>query len=113
MVVAWLEVECLMPMYTQMCYDNIKSGKLLLELKDSELEAGLGITSAMHRWKLRLAIEEYRDPTAMYVQKKKQHHSKVLPNSISMNGHILGFCPYNQKLGNFVSTKVSHWESKG
>lgn len=64
MVLAWLEVECHMSMYSQMCYENIKSGKVLLELTDSELEVGLGITNIMHRRKLRLAIEEYREPAA-------------------------------------------------
>ena len=39
--------------------------------------------------------------------------SKVLLNSFPMNGHTLGFCPQNQKLENFVSPKVSLWESKG
>lgn len=63
MVLAWLEVECQMPMYSQMCYENIKSGKVLLELSDSELEAGLGLVNTMHRRKLRLAIEDYRDPS--------------------------------------------------
>ena len=44
----------------------------------------------------------------------KQHHSKVLLNSFPMNCHILVFCPKtNQKLENFVSPKVSLWESKG
>ena len=28
------------------------------------------------------------------------------------NGHTLGFCPYNQKLENFESTKVLFWESE-
>ncbi|XP_020616334.1 kazrin-like isoform X3 [Orbicella faveolata] len=65
MVLAWLEVECQMPMYSQMCYENIKSGKLLLELNDSELEAGLGLGNTMHRRKLRLAIEDYRDPSVV------------------------------------------------
>ena len=67
MVLAWLEVECQMSVYSQMCYENIKSGKVLLELSDSELEAGLGIMNTMHRRKLRLAIEEYRDPAARYI----------------------------------------------
>ena len=49
MVLAWLEVECQMPMYSPMCYDNIKSGKVLLELNDTELEAGLGMGNIMHR----------------------------------------------------------------
>ena len=30
-------------------------------------------------------------------QNPKLCHSKVLLNSFSMNGHTLGFCPYNQK----------------
>ena len=56
------QVECQMPMYSQMCFENVKSGKVLLELSDSDLEAGLGITNIMHKRKLRLAIEEYRSP---------------------------------------------------
>ena len=44
--------------------------------------------------------------------KNKEHHSKVLFNSFPMNGHILGFCPWNQKLENFVSPRVSLWKSK-
>lgn len=67
MVLAWLEVECQMSTYSQMCYENIKSGKVLLELNDVELEAGLGMVNTMHRRKLRLAIEEYREPAARYV----------------------------------------------
>ena len=42
----------------------------------------------------------------------KQHHSKVLLNSFPMNGHTLELCPWNQKLENFVSPKVSLWQSK-
>ena len=45
--------------------------------------------------------------------KNKQHHSKVMLNSFPTNGHTLGFCPYNQKLENVLSPKVSLWDSKG
>ncbi|XP_064460949.1 kazrin-like isoform X2 [Ornithodoros turicata] len=62
-VLAWLEVVLAMPQYGAMCMENIKSGKILLELSDAELEAGLGITNVMHRRKLRLAIEEHREPS--------------------------------------------------
>lgn len=62
-VLAWLEVTMGMPQYGEMCAENIKSGKVLLELNDAELEAALGIINPMHRRKLRLAIEELRDPT--------------------------------------------------
>ncbi|GFS57487.1 hypothetical protein TNIN_46263 [Trichonephila inaurata madagascariensis] len=62
-VLAWLEITMDMPQYGAACAENIKSGKLLLELSDSELEEGLGISNTMHRRKLRLAIEEHRQPS--------------------------------------------------
>ncbi|KAL1502057.1 hypothetical protein ABEB36_007260 [Hypothenemus hampei] len=62
-VLAWLEVALGMPQYGARCAENIKSGKVLLELSDLELECGLGIAHPMHRKKLRLAIEEHRHPS--------------------------------------------------
>lgn len=62
MVQAWIEVSLGMPQYGSRCADNIKSGKVLLELSDTELESELGITHPLHRKKLRLAIEEHRNP---------------------------------------------------
>ncbi|XP_030386713.1 kazrin isoform X2 [Scaptodrosophila lebanonensis] len=61
-VLAWLEVALGMPQYSTRCAENVKSGKVMLELNDVELEAGLGLTHPMHRKKLRLAIEEQRRP---------------------------------------------------
>ncbi|XP_043269529.1 uncharacterized protein Liprin-gamma isoform X4 [Venturia canescens] len=61
-VLAWLEVALGMPQYGPRCAENVKSGKVLLELNDAELEAGLGVTHPLHRKKLRLAIEEHRHP---------------------------------------------------
>ncbi|XP_067095650.1 kazrin-A isoform X1 [Osmerus mordax] len=60
-VQAWLEVVMAMPMYIRACSENVKSGKVLLGLTDDDLELGLGVSSPMHRRKLRLAIEDYRD----------------------------------------------------
>ncbi|CAJ1085497.1 kazrin-A isoform X4 [Xyrichtys novacula] len=60
-VQAWLEVVMAMPMYIRSCSENVKSGKVLLGLTDEDLEMGLGVSSVMHRRKLRLAIEDYRD----------------------------------------------------
>ncbi|XP_061690900.1 kazrin-A isoform X2 [Syngnathoides biaculeatus] len=60
-VQAWLEVVMAMPMYMRSCSENVKSGKVLLGLTDEDLELGLGVTSFMHRRKLRLAIEDYRE----------------------------------------------------
>ena len=42
----------------------------------------------------------------------KQIHCKVVLNSFPVNGHTLGFFPYNQRIENFVLPKVSPWESK-
>ncbi|XP_051157600.1 liprin-beta-2 isoform X2 [Leptopilina boulardi] len=61
-VLAWLEVVLGMSQYGPRCAENVKSGKVLLELSDTELEAGLGVTHPLHRKKLRLAIEEQRQP---------------------------------------------------
>ncbi|XP_022244436.1 kazrin-like isoform X2 [Limulus polyphemus] len=60
-VLSWIEITLGMPQYGGKCAENIKSGKILLELSDGELETGLGISNPMHRRKLRLAIEEHRD----------------------------------------------------
>ncbi|XP_052460126.1 kazrin-A isoform X2 [Carassius gibelio] len=60
-VQAWLEVIMAMPMYIRACADNVKSGKVLLGVTDEDLEFVLGISNSMHRRKLRLAIEDYRD----------------------------------------------------
>ncbi|OXA56826.1 kazrin isoform X3 [Folsomia candida] len=62
MVQAWIEVSLGMPQYGSRCADNVKSGKVLLELADVELETELGILHPLHRKKLRLAIEEHRNP---------------------------------------------------
>lgn len=62
-IIAWLEVALGMPKdCLRLCSENVKSGKVLLELSDAELESGLGATHPMHRKKLRLAIEEQRRP---------------------------------------------------
>ncbi|KAK2157745.1 hypothetical protein LSH36_185g04026 [Paralvinella palmiformis] len=64
-VLSWVEIEMNMPMYGKACSENIKSGKVLLGLSDSELDSALGLESALHRRKLRLAIEELRDPSTI------------------------------------------------
>lgn len=62
-IAAWLEISLGMPKdCIRFCSENVKSGKVLLELTDAELESGLGATHPMHRKKLRLAIEEQRRP---------------------------------------------------
>ncbi|XP_033122438.1 kazrin-like isoform X2 [Anneissia japonica] len=62
-VLAWLELAMCLPQYTLKCAENVKSGKVLLGLSDAELEVGLGITNPLHKRKVRLAVEESRNPT--------------------------------------------------
>lgn len=38
--------------------------QMLLSLSDEDLELGLGVCTSLHRRKLRLAIEDYRDAEA-------------------------------------------------
>ena len=55
--------------------------QVLLGLSDSELDSALGLTSTLHRRKLRLAIEEFRDASNVYViptnYSTNDMHSKV------------------------------------
>eukprot|EP00057_Strongylocentrotus_purpuratus_P023674 XP_011678148.1 PREDICTED: kazrin isoform X1 [Strongylocentrotus purpuratus] len=63
MVVAWLELTMCLPQYSKACAENIKSGKVLLGLSDSELDTGMGVTNVLHRRKLRLAIDQNKVPS--------------------------------------------------
>ncbi|CAI9737004.1 kazrin-like isoform X2 [Octopus vulgaris] len=77
-VLTWLEVVLNMPMYGKMCSHNIKSGKVLLGLNDSELASALSVTSAMHRRKLRMAIEAQRTPSEVkYLKAVEIDHNWV------------------------------------
>lgn len=42
-------------------YLSLNIPQVLLGLTDEDLELGLGVSSLMHRRKLRLAIEDYRE----------------------------------------------------
>jgi hypothetical protein len=49
-IAAWLEISLGMPKdCVRLCSENVKSGKVLLELTDAELESGLAATHPMHR----------------------------------------------------------------
>lgn len=43
---------------------HLPGEQVLLSLSDEDLELGLGVCSSLHRRKLRLAIEDYRDAEA-------------------------------------------------
>ncbi|XP_028393805.1 kazrin-like isoform X2 [Dendronephthya gigantea] len=64
-VIAFLHVHLQMPMYTDRCMENVKSGKILADMSDTELSKSLGIISYIHRRKIRLAIEDFRHPASV------------------------------------------------
>ncbi|XP_038516210.1 kazrin isoform X2 [Canis lupus familiaris] len=95
-VQAWLEVVMAMPMYVKACAENVKSGKMLLSLSDEDLELGLGVCSSLHRRKLRLAIEDYRDAEAGRSLSKAadlDHHwvAKAWLNDIGLSQYSQAF----------------------
>lgn len=60
-VLAWLELYMNMPQYIPECAVNIKSGKVLLGLTESELQLNLNIENSLHLRKLLLALDEFRN----------------------------------------------------
>jgi hypothetical protein len=61
-VAAWVELAIGMAPYAQSCRENIKSGRMMTEMSSAELERVLNITNPVHKRKLKLALEDQKNP---------------------------------------------------
>ena len=59
-------------------------------------------SNPVNPYSFKFKLDKFSNTKTLGKLNKKQHHSKVQFNSFALNGHILEFCPQNQKLENFV-----------
>lgn len=59
-VAVWFELHMHMGQYVRGSMENVKSGKVLLGLSETEIERDLGMEKILHRRKLSLALDEFK-----------------------------------------------------
>jgi len=61
-VAVWLDLHMHMSQYVGPSLENVKSGKVLLGLSECEIEKELGMEKQLHKRKLIMALNEFRNP---------------------------------------------------
>ncbi|OAF65115.1 hypothetical protein A3Q56_07176 [Intoshia linei] len=59
-VLTWLTFDVGLPIYSQMCAGNIRSGKVLYGISEQELYIALGVSNNLHKRKIKMVLNEYK-----------------------------------------------------